>query len=194
MVIYFLYRGIIIPVILAALCGAAAATVFFVIRNKKKGDAKPSKKQILIQGIRDNIDCFDGMFEPVYLVAEGKNKKQTAVFAAWNEKVQASEEDNGYKALFQKQFGSYESWGKGKKKLKVKKANKIYKKKAKKLLKLFKKAGIIRAEDIYEIGSETTAEKYNYIGAESIEADANYDVLAPYWSCGDKIVDKGVIR
>ncbi|MBQ7638279.1 MAG: hypothetical protein IJS90_05220 [Clostridia bacterium] len=194
-VVYVLYKGIIIPVVIAALCGAAAAALFFIIRNKKRGgSAKPTKKQLVAQGIQNNIGDFSGLFEPVYSVANGKNKRQQATFAAWNDAVQNSEEDNGYKAIFNDYFGDYESWGKGKKKVKVKKQNKIYKKKSKKLLKIFKKGDIVRSSDLYAAGAEDTAEKFSFAGDGSIETDAQYEVLAPCWTYQDKIVDKGVIR
>ena len=201
MFVYFtLFQNIIIPVLVCVLAAAAAAAVFFILRARRKkgtGDAadkKLSKKKTLRQCILTNIDEFSEMFEPVYSVSVGKNKKQTETFASWNEKVLSSPEDNGYKAIFAKLYGDYDSWGRGKKKVKVKKQNKIYKKKAKKLVKTFFKAGIVRGADVYETGCETTAERYDYVGSGSIETDKTYEVLAPCWTCGDKVVDKGVIR
>jgi len=194
-VIYILYQNIIIPVLIAVICAAVAAALFFILRSRKKnGKAKPSKNTVLAEGIQENIDSFTDLFEPVYSIVDGKNKRQKATFAAWNDCVQNSEEDNGYKALFKDKFGDYESWGQGKKKLKVKKSNKIYKKKSKKLLKLFKKAGITRSEDAFTVGAENTAEKFIFAGSDSIETDADYQVLSPCWTYGDKVVNKGVIR
>ena len=199
---FILFENIIIPVLIVVAVAAAAAIVFFVLRHKRKKsgaapekNAKLSKKKTLIGGLQKNIDSYSELFEPVYSVSVGKNKKQEDAFAAWNEAVKAGpEEDGGYKALFNKLFGDYAAWGKGKKKVKVKKQNKIYKKKAKKLVKLFFKADILRGGDVYETGCETTAEKYDFVGDGSILTDKVYDVLAPCWTYKDKVVDKGVIR
>lgn len=195
MVLFFiLFQNIIIPILIGVAIGIAAATAFFIIRARRKKSGKVSKKKLLVEGIQANIDDFREWFEPVYSVSVGKNKKQEECFAVWNERVQASAEDNGYKALFAERFGGYAAWGQGKKKLKVKKQNKLYKKNAKKLVKLFFKADILRGSDIYETGCETTAERYDLVGEGSIETDKSYEVLAPCWTYGDKVVDKGVIR
>ena len=199
---FILFENIIIPVLVIVAVLAAAAIVFFVLRHmRKKGGAAPekskklSKKQIFIQGLQKNIDSYSEMFEPVYSVSVGKNKKQEETFAAWNELVAAAPEDDAdYKALFVKYFGDYAEWGKGKKKVKVKKQNKIYKKKAAELVKYFFKANILRGGDVYETGCETTAEKYDFVGDGSIVTDKVYDVLAPCWTYEEKVVDKGVIR
>ena len=190
---FIAFPGFVIFLIIAILCGAAAAAVFFIFRYKGKG-TRPSKNEILAEGIQQNLDDFSGMFEPVFSVAMGKNKKQEEVFTAWNAKVQDSAEDNGYKAIFIEKFGDYATWGQGKKKFNQKKADKIYQKKAKKLVKLFDKANILRGFEIFETGTEITAERYTYAGENSIETDAVYEVLAPCWTYGEKIVDKGVIR
>ncbi len=194
MLFFIFFPGYLIPLIVAVLCGAAAATAFFIVRNKRKKNGTLSKKNVLIQGLQANIDDFCEMFEPVYSVSVGKNEKQAETFECWNTAVLNSAEDNGYKALFAKKFGDYAAWGQGKKKLKVKKANKIYRKKAKKLVKLFFKANILRGADIYETGCETTAERFVLAGDGSIETDRKYEVLAPCWKYGEKVVDKGVIR
>ncbi len=194
MLFLIVYQGYLIPLAIGLLCGAAAATVFFIIRSKRKKTGTLSKQQIMVQGIQKNIGDFTEMFEPVYSVSVGKNRMQEDIFASWNEKVEASAEDNGYKALFKELYGDYASWGKGKKKTKEKKANKIYKKKASKLVKTFFKSNILRGADVYETGCETTAEKYVLAGDGSIETDRQYEVLAPCWTYEDKVVDKGVIR
>ena len=65
---------------------------------------------------------------------------------------------------------------------------------AKKLVKAFFKAGIVRSHDIYIVGDDTTAEKYHLAGDGIITADADYEVLAPFWQFGDTILEKGVIK
>ena len=57
-----------------------------------------------------------------------------------------------------------------------------------------KKAVIERNKDIAVEGNDTTAEKYVLAGNASLEEGASYDVLAHYWSLGDEILSKGVIR
>ena len=85
---------------------------------------------------------------------------------------------------FNEKFGNREKWTKGKK----------WTKKANQLVKFVFKAGVSRSTQVVAIGDETTAEKYVYAGSASVEADAEYDVLAPYWESNGTVVHKGVIR
>ena len=184
----------ILPIVIGMVIGAAIASVFFIIFNKRRGNGNLSVKETIAAGILSNINDFTEMFEPVYSVSIGKSNKQQEVFAEWNARVRDSAEDNGYKALFEKKFGDYASWGQGKKKVKEKKANKIYKKKAKQLVKIFFKGNILRGNSTFETGNENTAELYDYVGDSSIETDKQYEVLAPCWTYQEMTVDKGVIR
>ena len=184
----------IIPLLIGLACGCAAGFGGMTALNKRRANGGLSTKQTIIAGIQQNIGDFSEMFEPVYSVSVGKANKQEEVFAEWNAKVRDSAEDNGYKALFDKYFGGYATWGQGKKKVNVKKQNKIYKKKAEKLVKIFFKGNILRGSDVFETGCETTAERYDYVGEGSVETDKQYEVLAPVWMYQDTVVDKGVIR
>lgn len=194
-VLNIIYGGMLIPLLIVFVLACAAITVFSLIRAGKGGKGN---KNVLAEGIKENADDFTEMFEPVYSVSIGKHDKQEEIFALWNQKVAESENDNGYKAVFEKKFGDYATWGvketKKGAKVKEKKQNKLYKKAAKKLVKIFFKAGIVRGHEIFATGNETTAEKYELVGAGSIETERKYEVLAPFWSLKDKIVDKGVIR
>ena len=180
-------------VLVIVLAFGAGMGVMALILGRKKGS---SKNNILVDGIRVNAPEFAEMYEAMYSVSVGKNQKQTEVFAAWNDSVQACPEDNGFKALFATKFGGYDGWGrKGKKqKLKEKKANKIFRKKAKKLVKAFFKAGIIREHDVFITGDATTAEKYEIAGGGMVEDGITYEVLAPYWHIGETVLDKGAVR
>ena len=179
--------------LLIVLAFGAGMGVMALISGRKKGTGKGT---ILADGIRVNAPEFSEMYEAMYSVSAGKSQKQTEVFAAWNDAVAACPEDNGFKALFAAKFGGYDNWGrKGKKrKLKEKKANKIFRKKAKRLVKIFFKAGVIREHDVYITGDEQTAGKYELAGGGIIEDGVTYEVLAPYWHIGDTVVDKGAVR
>ena len=123
---------LVLVIILAIACGASVTALIFTLKNSNRGN---SKTMILADGIRVNATEFSEMYEAMYSVSIGKNQKQQEVFAAWNERVNACPEDNGFKSVFAEQFGNYSQWGvKGKKKpkFKAKKANKIFCKKAKK--------------------------------------------------------------
>ena len=196
----FILYSQLIPLIIGICLLAAAIAVLSVLLYKR---TRGGKAKIIPEGIVANIDDFSEMFEPVWSVKVGKTDKQEETFALWNEKVAASENDeNGYKAEFEKRFGDYATWGvkvktkKGQEvvKVKAKKQNKRYHKASKRLVKYFKKANVLRGSDIFVTGDETTAEKYVLVGDASIETDKKYEVLAPYWILGDKVVDKGVIR
>ena len=181
-------------VILALVCGASVTALIFTL---KSGNRANSKTAVLADGIRVNATEFSEMYEAMYSVSIGKNQKQQEVFAAWNERVNACPEDNGFKAIFAEQFGNYSRWGiKGKKKqkYKAKKANKKFAKSAKKLVRVFFKAGIIREHDVFITGDERTAEKYELAGGGIIENGVTYEVLAPYWHLADTVVDRGAVR
>lgn len=176
--------------LIALLAGAVGALVVFLLlrKNLNKGP-----KEIIVNGIRDNALSFAEMFESVYSVSAGKNAKQTEVFEAWNNAV-AGCEDEEFKKAFADKYGSFAAWGVSKKgKVNIRKADKIYAKKSRSLVKTFFKAGIIRESEINVVADELTAEKYEIVGG-AIETDKTYEVLAPYWHLSDDIVDKGVIR
>ena len=196
---FILYSQLIPLIVVIALLAAAIVVLSVLLYKRSKG----GKTKIVPAGIAVNIDDFREMFEPVWSVSIGKADKQEETLEAWCEAVAASENDeSGYKAEFEKRFGGYRSWGvkvktkKGEEKIKVKekKRNKRYRKAAKKLVKYFKQAGVIRGHDIFVTGDETTAEKYVLVGDGSIEAEKKYEVLAPFWCLEEKVVDKGVIR
>lgn len=172
---------------------AAVAGFFFGKMTSRKGSGKSNSP--IVNGIRDNALSFSEMYEPVYTVSSGKPAKQEELFASWNAAVAGCENEEFTKAFAEK-FGDFEKWGrkrKGKGKLNTRKANKIYCKKARQLVKCFFKAGIIRERDVNIVADETTAEKFEIVGG-AIEEGKTYDVLAPYWHLSDDVVDKGVIR
>ncbi len=184
---------LIITILLAVGCGAAISALIFTVKNNRN---RSSKTNILADGIRVNALEFTEMYEAMYSVSVGKNQKQQEVFAAWNDRVNACPEDNGFKAIFAEKFGDYSRWGrKGKKqKYKEKKANKKFAKKAKKLVKVFFKAGIIREHDVFITGDAQTEAKYELAGGGKIEEGITYEVLAPYWHLADTVVDRGAVR
>ena len=190
MLLFFPAPLIILIIVLSAACGCALS--FFFFRGKGAGkpgksieDMKPGPKKDIILGLRDNAGEFADLLEPLYLLASGNVSRKDAVFDAWNTKVAGSFGTLEFKTAFASEFGYVEKW-KGKKKK--------YVKNAQKLLKYIKKAGIERNKDVAVEGNETTAEKYVLAGNLSLEEGASYDVLAHYWTLGDEILSKGVIR
>ena len=171
--------------------GAGVAALVFSITNKRNPN---SKKNLLLSGLRENATVFEGMYEPVYSISVGKHQMQQEVFAAWNERVNALEEAADFKAVFNEKFGKYYDWGRKKDKLKEKKANKIFSKKAKKLVKLFFKAGIIRGHDVFIVGDEKNVDCYELAGGGDVQPGITYEVLAPYWYLGETVLDKGAAR
>ena len=182
----------VIMLLLGMAIGAGVASLFFILFRKDKTKSKVNPIQT---GLRENAASFAGMYEPVFAVCVGKNQKQEDVFAAWNTHVTGCE-DEAFKLLFAKEFGDYEKWGKkGKKqKLNEKKADKIYKKKAAKLVKYFTKAGIRRETETFIVGKEGDDVMYELAGGGQIQPGVTYEVLAPYWRYGDTVLDKGAVR
>ena len=197
MLFYIVNYNAIWASVISALVGAGAVLAFFLIKNKGKtsaDDMKPSPKKDLIIGLRDNAEVFADLYEPLFLLASGRTGRKDAVLDAWNEKVNSLEGNEA----FNKKFGDVASF-KGKKKKYVKCADS--------LLKYIYKAGIERDDDEVVTANETTAEKYDIIGAGSIEADETYDVFVPYWEIErdtknengetveiEKVLCKGAIR
>lgn len=175
MLFYIVNYNVIWASIISALVGAGAVLAFFLIRNKGKksaDDMKPSPKKDIIIGLRDNAEAFADIYEPLFLLASGRTARKDAVLDAWNEKVNSLEGNEAFKEAFNKKFGDVASF-KGKKGKYVKCADS--------LLKYIYKAGIERDDDEIVTADETTAEKYDIIGAGSIEAGEIYDVFVPYW-------------
>lgn len=169
-------NDIILICVLSALAGAGAAVAFFFFfRNKGKktaDDMKPSDKKNIILGLRDNAAVFADLLEPLFLLASGRTERKDEILDAWYERVNALEDNKEFKESFVKKLGEIGSF-KGKKAKYVKCANKI--------LKYCYKAGIEREDENVVTADETTAEKYDIIGAGSIEAGKVYDVFVPYW-------------
>lgn len=169
-------NDIILICVLSALAGAGiAVAAFFLFRDKGKksaDDMKPSDKKNIIIGLRDNAEVFADLLEPLFLLASGRTERKDEVLDAWYERVNALEGNKEFKESFVKKFKEIGSF-KGKKAKYVKCANKI--------LKHCYKAGIEREDENVVTADETTAEKYDIIGAGSIEAGKVYDVFVPYW-------------
>lgn len=187
MVLYIVYNNIIWACIIAALIGAGAATLVFLLKGKKNGGEEKefSTKNALVAGIRANAESFAGMYESMYSVSRGKVGKKKETFDMWSQAI-ADTGDAALLEAFNKKCGKYTKW--------KPKKNKKFIKAAKKLVKAFFKAGVVRSHDVYIIGDDTTAEKYHLVGDDIINADADYEVIAPYWAFGDTVLEKGVIK
>ena len=168
-------NDIILICVLSALAGAGAVFAFFFFRCKGKkstDDMKPSDKKNVIIGLRDNAEVFADLLEPLFILASGRTERKDEILDSWYEKVSSLEDNKEFKESFVKKFGEIASF-KGKKSKYVKCAGRI--------LKYCYKAGIERDDDTVVTADETTAEKYDIIGAGSIEAGKVYDVFVPYW-------------
>lgn len=168
-------NDVILICVLSALAGAGAVFAFFFFRCKGKkstDDMKPSDKKNIIIGLRDNAEAFADLLEPLFLLASGKTGRKDEVLDCWYERVDSLEGNKEFKESFVKKFGEIGSF-KGKKGKYVKCADRI--------LKYCYRAGIERDDDEIVTADETTAEKYDIIGAGSIEAGKVYDVFVPYW-------------
>ena len=173
MLFYIVNFNVIWGCIISALVGAGAVLAYFLLKGGKKSadEMKPSAKKTLIVGIRDNAEAFAELLEPLFLLASGRTARKDAVLDAWYAKVDEIGDDE-FKAAFLKKFGEIASF-KGKARNYVKCADSI--------LKYVYKAGIERDDADVETANESTAEKYDIIGAGSIEAGNVYDVFVPYW-------------
>ncbi len=197
MIFFILNYNVIWGCIISAILGAGAVTLFFLLKGGKKkktiDEMKRTPKREMIIGLRDNAEAFSDIYEPLFLLASGKTARRDWVFDAWNTRVNELDGYSEFKSVFTKFFGDVASW-KGKKSKYVKNADK--------LLKFIFKAGINREDASVITANETTAEKYDIIGAGSIEAGIEYDVFVPYWSiktgegidAEETVLCKGAIR
>ena len=184
MVLFYIFNyNVIWAAIISALIGAGAVFAYFFFFKKGGTQVKekaPKAADVIVCGIAENADAFGEMYEPLWAVANGKLGKKEAVFNQWADIADTI----GIGEAFNEKFGGRENWKKGKK----------WAKKANQLVKLVFKAGVTRSTQVLALGDDTTAEKYVYAGLASVEADAEYDVLAPYWESNGTVVHKGVIR
>ena len=174
MLFYIAYRNIIWACIISGLAVAGAVLAYFLLRNKNEtasDDIKLSAKQNIIMGLCDNAELFADLLEPLFLLASGRTERKDEILDAWFDRA-ASVDDEDFNNAFVNKFGEIASF-KGKKAKYVKCADKI--------LKYVYKAGIERDDDVVVTADEKTAEKYDLIGAGSIEAGKLYDVFVPYW-------------
>ena len=178
----------------ALLAAGIILAVVFGMRYKRALNGEFPDNVTLARGIGQNAEAFEGLYEPVYQISLGETENREETFAAWNERVAASEMSDDCKRIFAEQFGDYADWGRRGKKIRKRKSKKIYTKKAEKLVKLFDKANVVRSADIFEKSGETTAERYALASGEAILLDTRYFVASPCWTCGDAVVNKGVIE
>ncbi len=168
-------NDVILICVVSALVGAGAVFAFFFFKSKGKknaDDMKPSDKKNIILGLRDNAEAFADLLEPLFLLASGRTERKDEILDSWYERVNSLEGNKAFKESFVKKCGEIGSF-KGKNKKYVKCANKI--------LGYVYKAGIERDDEEVVTADEKTAEKYDIIGAGSIEAGKVYDVFVPYW-------------
>lgn len=182
MVLFFM-SDVIVASVIAAAVGATAA--FFYLRKKgvitvSKAAAQPTDP--IIAGLRENAALFGQLYEAMYLVSKGRSAKVRTGFAAWNNRIDTLDDDSDFVMAFREEYGDFEDW-------KDKKAIK----KAGKLVKAFKKAGIVRDKDVSVFAEDDFAEKYNVVGG-VVEEGEELDVLSPFWSFDGDVIEKGVAR
>lgn len=183
MVLFFMTDIIFASVIAAAV---AAVGTFFFLRKKgvitivKAEKAQPTDP--IVVGIRENAALFGQLYEAMYLVSKGRSAKVRTGFAAWNNRVDTLDDDSEFVIAFREAYGDYEDW-------KEKKAIK----KAGKLVKAVKKAGVLRDKDVSVFAEDDFAEKYNVVGG-VVEEGEELDVLSPFWTFEGEVIEKGVAR
>ncbi|MBE6812258.1 MAG: hypothetical protein E7523_05195 [Ruminococcaceae bacterium] len=183
MVLFFM-SDVIVASVIAAAVGATVA--FFWLRSKgvititKVEKAQPTDP--IVVGLRENAVLFGQLYEAMYLVSKGRSAKIRTGFAAWNNRVDTLDDDSEFVIAFREAYGDYEDW---KEKKAVKKAGK--------LVKAFKKAGILRDKDVSVFAEDDFAEKYNVVGG-IVEEGEELDVLSPFWSFEGEVIEKGVAR
>ncbi len=181
--IYIAYFNVIWGCIIAAIAAIAAVAAYFIFfrKNKKNPEnMKPTPKNEIILGLNNNASLFGDIYEPLYVLAAGKTARKDWVLDSWNARVNSLNGNDSFKAAYNKVFGDIASY-KGK--------DKNYVKAAKKLLKHIKKAGIVRGTETHVIVDQTTAEKYDLIGAGYLAENTALDVFVPYWSIKIKNTD-----
>ncbi len=179
----FLFTPLPLKILLVAVIVAAVVVgLVFLIRYLRRRSVR-----VLAKGISDNMEDFYGMFESLQAIAEGKTDKQEETIGLWYRAVRAATDNgSGFKEDFFKRFGDYTRWDKDEKWR--------YTHVAKTVLRAAKQAGVIRGEEVFVAGNETTAQRYVLPGDGVIYYDKTYQVLAPCWLCEEEVVDKGVIR
>lgn len=182
MVLFFM-SDVIVASVIAFAVGATGA--FFYLRKKGvitigKAPAQPTDPIII--GLRENAALFGQLYEAMYLVSRGKSAKVRTSFAAWNNRIDTLDDDSDFVVAFREEYGDFDEW---KDRKAIKKANK--------LVKTFKKAGVIRDKAVSVFAEEDFTEKY-YITGGIVEEGEELDVLAPYWSCDGEIIEKGIAR
>lgn len=182
--VLFFMPGVIVYCAIAAAIGATGA--FFYLRKKgvitvAKAAPAAATDPIVI-GLRENAALFGQLYEAMYLVSKGRSAKLRTGFAAWNNRIDTLDDDSEFVIAFREEFGDYEDW-------KDKKAVR----KAGKLVKAFKKAGIVRSKDVSVFAEDDFAEKYNVVGG-VVEDGEELDVIAPFWSVDGEVIEKGVVR
>ncbi len=195
----------IVPLIISAvlvlvLIAIVAVAVVFVIKAKKqnKDDADDVKKpdadasvkkppsidkRILVEGIKANARCFNGLYEGIHNLAFNKNNDaDTAVLSEWKERVAALNEDEQFRISFAKAFAAATD------------THSELSQKAALLAECITLAGVERSTETIHTVDGTTAVKYICITGKMPEKGTQCQVIRPYWHINETVIEQGFLK
>lgn len=106
MLFYILYRNYIWFFSILAIAAAVAAVVYFAkkVRIVSLEEMKPSVKKDLLIGLRDNVESFSDLLEPLFVLAQNRSGRHEWVMNSWNDAVHSVEGNEEFKAAFDEKF------------------------------------------------------------------------------------------
>lgn len=159
--------------------GAVAVTVLW-LRQKKKNALL---RQNAIADFSAKASSFIGLYEPLWMIREGHLKIYAGVFEDFNVRINNLEDFPALVQFWNENFSGIENWS----------GNKPNKK-ATELLDFVNEAGVSRGEETEVTVERDTFRQYNVKDGIPIERGTAATVETPYWSRGNDVLEKGIIK
>ena len=178
-------RLIYIGVPALAVCAAATAALL-LIRRKRRGRGKGevfAANTEAAAGLAANANAFIGLYEPLWLIHAGELNAEQGVFEDIDVRMENVENAPALMRFWSENFGCFAEWDED-----------MRKRKAGEFLAFAKEAGVSRGEETEVTVNRDTFRRYFAKDGIRIEPGAVAEVERHYWSIGEDVLEKGIIR
>ena len=177
----------IIFILSGLVAGAIVCVILWKIskhrKNKQKQETQRQVKLNVINEIIKNANMFIGLYEPLHMIEKKRLRQSDSVFADWNTRIENLGQSSDIYRYWKDNYSGFTDWS-------IDEAAK----KAYEFLSLLNKAGISRSTETNIIVSANVFKRYASKDGINIEPGTETVVELPYWSCGERILEKGLIN
>jgi hypothetical protein len=172
-------------IILLAAAGLAilGGILYVVFRMRKAAGVKRELHEKAAQEFIAEASVFSGLYEPLYRMGQGKLIFRPGIIGDWVVRMQNLQSTPHFNELWFKTLSGFTEWDA------TKGTRTILS-----LLSFLFSAGLKRDSAEKVIIADNTYKQYATIDGELLDAGSSAIVRMPYWSRGEKIIEKGIIE